>query len=326
MVNEHPYSEDNPDGFRWKGEVFEETISFKSYLPNQFSRVCTQSLKLEVTRQFLRDWFASKKGIPQLGHGLKDSQVNTQQMYRQHKKSGGGVPEEILLAKRDFMLSQPTSRPKQNFEDFSSAATLFDNHALKHKVFGKRAWFGEEGIEYVAFIGLRGDEQLRVARVEDRASSPHANTGYEGDHVYMPLATMHVSKEDVLNFWSHQAWDLALPQDGSLSNCVYCFLKGAGNLARVHTEMERQMSSGIEGFGSTIGTPCDIGWWMDKEKRYGRDLEKENRERTNPEARNFIGFFGASNGFSYELLSEKAYDTEAIEQFSSSVLPCDCTE
>ena len=94
---------------------------------------------------------------------------------------------------------------------------MFDNHALKDKVFGKRAWFGEEGIEYVAFIGLRGDEQLRVARVEDRASSPHANTGYEGDHVYMPLATMHVSKEDVLNFgvtkrgiWHFRRMDLCL--------------------------------------------------------------------------------------------------------------------
>ena len=51
LVNERPLSEENPDGFRWKGEVFEETLSNKSYLPNQFSRVCTQSLKLEVTRQ-----------------------------------------------------------------------------------------------------------------------------------------------------------------------------------------------------------------------------------------------------------------------------------
>ena len=59
MVNEKPFSEENPSGFQWKGEVFEETLSNKSYLPNQFSRVCTQSLKIETTRQFLRDWFAS---------------------------------------------------------------------------------------------------------------------------------------------------------------------------------------------------------------------------------------------------------------------------
>ena len=326
MVNERPYSDENPDGFRWKGEVFEETISFKSYLPNQFSRVCTQSLKLEVTRQFLRDWFASKKGIPHLGHGLTESQVSTEQMYRQHLKNGGGVPKEILLAKRDFMLSQPTNRPKQTFEDFSPAAKPFDNPTLKEKIFGQKAWFGEEGIEYVAFIGLRGDEQLRVTRVEDRSSNPHANAGYEGEYVYMPLATMHITKEDVLDFWNQQSWDLGIPQDGSLSNCVYCFLKGAGSLAKVHTEMERQRLSEIRGFGSTVGTPCDIGWWMDKEKRYGRDLEKENRERTNPDAQSFIGFFGASSGFSYELLAEKANDREAMDQFSTSVLPCDCTE
>ena len=326
LVNEHPYSEDNPEGFRWKGEVFEETISFKSYLPNQFSRVCTQSLKLEVTRQFLRDWFASKESIPRLGHGLPESQVNAEQMYRQHLKSGGGVPQDILLAKRDFVLNQPTNRPKQAYRDFSPAAASFVNPAHQGKIFGQKAWFGEDGIEYVAFIGLRGDEQLRVNRVEARSSNPHANAGYEGEYVYMPMATMHISKENVVDFWNQQSWDLDLPQDGSLSNCVYCFLKGAGNLAKVHSEMEIQKSSTIESFGSTIGTPCDIGWWMDKESRYGRDLEKEHRERTNPDAHSFIGFFGASNGFSYQMLDEKAHDKEAMDRFSTSVLPCDCTE
>ena len=165
-------------------------------------------------------------------------------------------------------------------------------------------------MEYIAFIGLRGDEQLRVTRVEARSSNPHANVGYEGEHVYMPLSTMHVSREDVTNFWKNQTWDLSLPQEGFLSNCVYCFLKGAGNLAKVHSEMELQKTTPVDGFGSTAGTPCDIQWWIDKEKKYGRDLEKEHRERTNPDAHSFIGFFGASTGFSYEMLESKASDAE----------------
>ena len=49
LVNDRPFAEDNPDGFHWRGEVFEEMISSKAYLPNQFSRVCTHSLKLETT-------------------------------------------------------------------------------------------------------------------------------------------------------------------------------------------------------------------------------------------------------------------------------------
>ena len=326
LVNERPLSEENPDGFRWKGEVFEETLSNKSYLPNQFSRVCTQSLKLEVTRQFLRDWFGNQKTIPQLGHGLSDSQVNKEQVYKQHIRNGGGVPKDILLEKKQFVLNQVTSRPRQTYRDFSHVADQFDNPSLEGKIFGRKAWFGESGVEYIAFIGLRGDEQLRVTRVEARSSNPHANVGYEGEHVYMPLATMHISRGNVANFWNQQTWDLNLPQEGFLSNCVYCFLKGAGNLAKVHSDMELQKTKPVEGFGSTTGTPCDIQWWIDKEKKYGRDLEKEHRERTNPDAQSFIGFFGASTGFSYELLESKANNAEAMEQFSGTVLPCDCTE
>ena len=326
LVNERPFSEDNPEGFQWRGEVFEEMLSYKAYLPNQFRRVCTQSLKLEVTRQFLRDWFASKKGISHQGHGLDESQVDTGQLHTLHLRNGGGVPEDVLLAKKRFMLSCPTSRPRQTYKSFSSPAAVFENVALKGKVFGRKAWFGDGGIEYVAFIGLRGDEQLRVARVEMRSSNPHANVGYEGEHVYMPLAKMRVSKEDVNCFWEQQNWDLNLPQNGALSNCVYCFLKGANVLSQVHAAMETQKDSQIEGFGSTIGTPCDIDWWSTKEREYGRDLEAEGRDRTNPDAPDFIGFFGVSSRFSYDVLDKHARNGHDLSEFSDTVLPCDCTE
>ena len=326
LVNARPFSDDNPEGFRWKGEVFEEMLSYKGYLPNQFSRVCTQSLKLEVTRHFLRDWFANKGSIPQQGHGLNNSKVDTEHLHKRHIRNGGGIPEEILLAKKQFVLNQSANRPKQTYQDFSASATPFHNETLSGKVFGQKAWFGEEGIEYVAFIGLRGDEQLRVTRVETRASSPHANVGYEGEHVYMPLSTMHISKDDVNAFWEQQSWDLNLPTSGVLSNCVYCFLKGANSLGQVHSAMEKQKSDVVPGFGTTVGTPCDIDWWTKMEKLYGRDLELEHRERTNPDASSFIGFFGATNGFSYDVLADTARGEDSLERFADSVLPCDCTE
>ncbi len=326
LVNEYPFSKDNPDGFQWRGEVFEEMLSHKAYLPNQFRRVCTQSLKLEVTRQFLRDWFANKKGISHQGHGLDESQVDVRQLHKLHIRNGGGVPEDVLLAKKSFMLNRPTSRPRQIYKDFSATSASFENPVLRGKVFGRKAWFGDGGIEYVAFIGLRGDEQLRVARVESRSSNPHANVGYEGEHVYMPLATMQVKKGDVNAFWQRQSWDLNLPEDSALSNCVYCFLKGVHNLSQAHTAMEVQKGSVIKGFGSTIGTPCDVNWWANKEQEYGRNLETEKRERTNPDAPDFIGFFGMSSGFSYKVLADYAMDGDNLEDFSDSVLPCDCTE
>lgn len=325
LANERPHGPDNPDGFQWKGEVFEEMLSNKTYLPNQFSRVCTQSLKLETTRMFLRDWFAGKKSIPQQGHGQPHSLVDTDQLHKRHTLNNGGVPKEVLLGKKRFALSRPANRPKQNYQDFSAAADAFENAALKGKVFGQKAWFGAGGIEYVAFIGLRADEQVRVARVESRSANPHANAGYEGEQVYMPLATMHIGKADVNAFWRQQEWDLNLPDSGALSNCVYCFLKGAANLAQVHTQMTAQKSQEITGFGFIAGTPCDIDWWIEKEAKYGRDLEKENRELTNPEAK-VIGFFGATSNFSYDTIAASAAKGESLERFADTVLPCDCTE
>ena len=326
LVNERPFSETNPDGFQWRGEVFEELLSHKAYLPSQFRRICTSSLKLEVTRSFLRDWLASKAAIPRLGHGLDESQVDVDQMYARHQRSGGGVPRGILIEKRQFVLDRPTSRPKQSFRDFSAPATTFENTTLAGKVFGKMAWFGDGGIEYVAFIGLRGDEQLRVARVEARSADIHANAGYEGEHVYMPFTRMHVGREDVNAFWEQQKWDLNLSPNGALSNCVYCFLKGVRNLTRVHDAMETRKKRRVRDFGSTIDTPCDLAWWNKMERKYGRDLTLEKRERTSRDAGNFIGFFGASSGFSYEVLADGAGNRDALARFADTVLPCECTE
>ena len=326
LVNEKPYSETNPDGFRWRGEVFEELLSHKAYLPSQFRRVCTSSLKLEATRYFLRDWLASKEAVPRLGHGLEESQVDVDQMYARHRRSGGGVPREILIEKRTFVLDCPTSRPKQLFRDFSAPAIVFENPALAGKVFGKKAWFGDGGIEYVAFIGLRGDEQLRVAKVEARSSDAHANAGYEGEHVYMPFTKMHIGRDDVNAFWEQQGWNLKLAPNGALSNCVYCFLKGLGNLTRVHDAMETRKKRSVRSFGSTIDTPCDIAWWSRMERKYGRNLALEKRERTSQNARNFIGFFGASSGFSYEILADETGSRGGLARFEGTILPCDCTE
>ena len=142
----------------------------------------------------------------------------------------------------------------------------------------------------------------------------------------MPLPMMNVKKKDVTRFWAKQGWDLNLPDNGALSNCVFCFLKGARNLGRVHDTLRNQSTWNLKGYGAAEGTPCDINWWKDKEQKYGRDLKVEKRDRTNPDGGDFIGFFGASSGFSYELLSNSTTDIDGLEQYADTVLPCDCTE
>ena len=315
----HP---DNSDGFHWRGEVFEELLSWSGFVPNQFARICTQNMKLEATRLFLKDWLASKETIPRLGHYGNGSRVDPDTLYQRHLRNRGTVPEDILLRKRAYALDRPHVRPEQCYADFSRAWQPFENLVLKDKAYGEKAWFGEGGVEYVAFVGLRGDEQIRVKRVEERNAGPGAS-GYEGEHVYMPLADMAVARDDVNTFWNRQDWGLSFPKEGSLSNCVYCFLKGMANLRSVHDRMEKEKRTEVSGFGSLLDTPCDIAWWRRIEAKYCRDLKAEGRVIRGDPKSTRIGFFG-NREFSYDILAKS--EEADLDRFSETLLPCDCTE
>ena len=184
------------------------------------------------------------------------------------------------------------------------------------KTFGEKAWFGKQGVEYVAFIGLRGDEQHRVHRVELRGESAD---GYEGEHIYMPLHEMAVNKANVNAFWEGQSWNLQELANGSVSNCVFCFLKGSSNLSAVYTDLRNSETNEEHGFGSLRESPCDLQWWVNMESEYGRDLRAENRDRRSNIGR--VGFFG-NNTFNYESIREGVVNEAQFD----SILPCDCTE
>ena len=319
LTNDQPHSKDNEDGFHWRGEVFEELVSWSGYVPNLFSRICTRAMKLETTRHFLKDWLAGNDRIPRLGHYGKTSKIDIDDLYRQHQRNQGGVPEGIYKDKKAFALNRPYVRPEQIYADYSPKRRPFKNAALVGKVFGGQAAF-DKGAEYVAFVGLRGDEKLRVQRVKARNAGPAA-TGYKGEHVYMPLAQMGVKREDVNAFWEKQEWGLEIPMGGQLSNCVFCYLKGGANLKNARNIMREP--SKMPEFGSLKDTPSDIAWWMRMEETYGRNLIEEKRVRKNEQVK-FIGFFGANTDFSYELLAEGA--DEEIDRVGAKLLPCDCTE
>lgn len=322
LVNSRPRTDDNPDGFHWKGEVFEEVMSWSGFVPNQFRRICTSNMKLAATRLFLRDWLACKASIPRLGHFGSESRIDSQAMYARHQRNGGKVPEDIFIAKKRYSWSRPYVRPKQRYDEFSGAWGEIDNKWLNGKAQGDLAVFGKGGVEYVAFVGLRADEPARLGRIKERNSGPAAS-GYEGEHVYMPLEDMHVTASDVNAFWRRQGWDLSLPPDSGLSNCVYCFLKGGATLRKVRQEMATVTTEEyLPGYGPLSDTPCDVAWWQRMEDEYGRDLMAEERDRKSDH--DFLGFFGAGKRFTYRLLAEAA-DAELVE-FDDSLLPCDCTD
>ena len=255
-------------------------------------------------------------------HYGNESRIDSGTLHQRHLRNRGTVPEDILLRKRAYALARPHVRPEQCYADFSRAWQPFENLSLKGKAYGEKAWFGEGGVEYVAFVGLRGDEQIRVKRVEERNAGPGAS-GYEGEHVYMPLADMAVSRDDANAFWDRQDWGLSFPKEGSLSNCVYCFLKGMANLRSVHDRMEKEKRTEVSEFGSLLDTPCDIAWWRRIEAKYGRDLKAEGREIRGDPKSTHIGFVG-NREFSYDILAKS--EGADLDRFSETLLPCDCTE
>ncbi|HIE73133.1 MAG TPA: hypothetical protein EYQ06_02480 [Flavobacteriales bacterium] len=332
LVNEKPFSKHNPDGYHYKGEVFEEVVSKSGYLPNKHkSRTCTLEMKLKVSNQFLRDWFSNSAQIDRLGHFGKSSRIDEDEIYKLHLRHSGSTPKEIYLSKKKFSWSRPLSRPEQNFLDFSivgkSKVTnpmIIDNTLSKVDL-----EYGE--VEYCNFIGFRYDEPRRLAKMKKRVMEESENddlsyvaTGM-GEHIYVPLCELEITNKDVAEFWSNQGWDLDLPNNGEMSNCVYCFMKGNKllNIAKDEKPL----------LGNKDLTPENILWWANLEEKYRRDLVAENREiRSNNKSNPYIGFFGRSSQMSYRILDNlkdmsqinKATNIENIEELNS--LPCDCTD
>lgn len=313
LVQPKSRSESFPDGYQWRGEAYEELLSLTGFVPNQFQRICTSELKIETSRAFLKDWFSRKPGIERLGHYGNSSRIDDDELYDRHLRNNGAVPKDIFLKKKAYVRSRPVSRSAQRFADFSSAYRPFFNQHFDGKRLG-------EDIEYLAFVGLRFDEMRRVVKVRRRNAGGPEAISYKGEHVYMPLSDMGVTLDDVEGFWEKQDWNLELSAKDGLSNCTYCFLKGMRGLQKVHTALGSNVNQDLK------GTPCDIGWWIDIEQRYGRDLEAEDRKIRGEVANNFIGFFGTKSGFAYEKLANIQANSNLLGRYEDSILPCDCTD
>jgi 3'-phosphoadenosine 5'-phosphosulfate sulfotransferase (PAPS reductase)/FAD synthetase len=96
--------------------------------------------------------------------------------------------------------------------------------------------------DWVVAIGLRADEQRRVA-------STRARSGKEGWENLTPLATAGITKADVVEFWSKQNFDLNLPNIGGVTphgNCDLCFLKSAATIGGIMRDLPDRAQWWIE--------------------------------------------------------------------------------
>lgn len=103
-----------------------------------------------------------------------------------------------------------------------------------------------------SFIGLRGDEPRRAAKLHNKIS--------DGQEIYCPMFVAGETKSDVSAFWENHAFDLELPNNNGVTdwgNCDLCFLKGKSK--RLSIIRER---------------PDLADWWIEVEREHGDQFDR----------------------------------------------------
>lgn len=111
--------------------------------------------------------------------------------------------------------------------------------------------------DYITMIGIRKDEERRIAKVRDG--------------LFAPLVTAKITQKDVQSFWASNDFDLDLKfRDGvtALGNCDLCFLKGTSQVVSI---IRQQPERAI--------------WWSDMEEIVGATFRKDR-----PSYKNLIKF------------------------------------
>ena len=105
-----------------------------------------------------------------------------------------------------------------------------------------------EGIKnFVAYNGIRYDEPQRWAKAKNLPDY------YD---VEMPLIKWKVTKQDVLDWWSKQEFDLKIEEP--LGNCDCCFLKGKNKLIEIYNQ-----------------NPKAFDWWIEQEDKLNARFKKD---------------------------------------------------
>ena len=99
--------------------------------------------------------------------------------------------------------------------------------------------------DYTSFNGIRYDEPRRWQKTKESDFD-----------VELPLVKWKVNKQNVLNFWKEQPFDLKVNEP--YGNCDCCFLKGKGKLSIIAKEK-----------------PELFQWWIDIENESKHQFKKE---------------------------------------------------
>ncbi len=231
------------------GKEREETLDF--------IQECSQCWKVPIT---WLEYIATPSGKHRKKDG-KELWRHTFKVVNHTTASRKGEPFDMAIRMRAF-LPNPVMR--------------FCTGELKIKTTNRWVRQVLGWVEYTNAIGFRFDEPDRVANLIYQEKVQPVDTQLlmfddldeeeeegawrkkvPGETGICPLFDAQVTRDDVMEFWSHQEFDLRLkPHEG---NCDGCFLKGAQKLIKTFSDR-----------------PDLADWWIDWEKR----IPVEGRCRT----------------------------------------------
>ena len=313
LVNRQPYdAETNPTGYRSRGEVFEEMLSFQGLLPNPHSRTCTTKLKLYPAHLLLSEWLGGAEGPSHDGHFAADAYLTPSAAARQYVANRGTAEPEVYKSRVEVMTERPPNRTAQLWSDFTAAqipARPFVGPA------GQAPLWGPDAAQFVTILGLRADEPRRVDRVLSRSLFAEGAGGREcsirtqppGERPYFPLYDSGLAQEDIDAYWDAQDFHLEIPEGAG--NCVFCFMKGTRQLRRQSLDADPQR---------VTGAPSDIRWWDDMELKYRR----EQPSSRGPGISKF-GFLGVG-GPTFADIADP--DAPLQRRYATGAPSCDCTD
>lgn len=130
--------------------------------------------------------------------------------------SRNGEPFEALIKSRNY-LPNPVSR----------FCTVEMKVRAIHRYLKSIGW-----TEWDSFIGIRADEQRRLAKIGNQDYGKY-------EEKVAPLGAVGVTKDMVGEFWRNQPFDLELPNINGVTyhgNCDLCYLKGASQILSLIAE------------------------------------------------------------------------------------------
>jgi len=179
-------------------------------------------LEAEETLEFVRDCSAHW-GVPIRWVEYRDDEAGFA-LVDFETASRNGEPFTAIINKRNY-LPNPVTR--------------FCTSELKirtmHKHIRSLGWLEKWPDGWDQMIGIRADEQRRVAKIRARGHSTETTK----ETMLMPLADAGVSVGDVGAFWDAQPFTLNLPSRNgrtTAGNCELCFLKPAAQILSLIAE------------------------------------------------------------------------------------------